>query len=142
MIYNGSRSLQESSLSSPNPEASVDVGAEDLPGSDETLASGFGLTQAEALQILNFMPTEAVELHLLIEDLDSRLTQKQQDGLLETISIYTREPPTDSLASHSGVTAVTSGGLEVQSSVAGGMGKCNEEVGMGKLGAGERMNGH
>jgi RNA polymerase Rpb4 len=57
---------------------------------DEAIATGFGLARSEALQILNFMPSEAVELHLMIDDLDSRFSTKQQDGLLDAISRYTR----------------------------------------------------
>jgi hypothetical protein len=79
------------------------------------------------------MPTEAVELHLLIEDLDSRLTQKQQDGLLETISKYIRKPPIDSLATDNGSAGILSGVLDDQR---------NESNGMGKLDADEQMNGH
>jgi hypothetical protein len=48
------------------------------------------------------MPTEAVELHLMVEDLESRLTPKQQDGLLEAVSRYTVKPPVGALASRNG----------------------------------------
>jgi hypothetical protein len=50
--------------------------------------TGFDLTEAESLQILNFMPTEPVEIHLMIEELHSRMTEKQQEGLLEFIGSY------------------------------------------------------
>ena len=42
----------------------------------------FGLTQAEVLQIVNLMPTELVELHLIIDQLDQRLDEAQQQQLL------------------------------------------------------------
>mmetsp|Transcript_11876 Transcript_11876/g.18367 ORF Transcript_11876/g.18367 Transcript_11876/m.18367 type:complete len:213 (+) Transcript_11876:159-797(+) len=54
------------------------------PASDES----FGLTDAETLQILNLMPTEPVEIHLMIEELHSRMTDEKRDELLEIISSY------------------------------------------------------
>ena len=48
---------------------------------------GFGLSDAE-LQILNWMPKEMVEFHLIIEDLSSRLPEEQQMGLIEVIHKY------------------------------------------------------
>jgi hypothetical protein len=45
--------------------------------------TGFDLTEAESLQILNFIPTEPVEDSSLIEELHARMTEKQQEGLLE-----------------------------------------------------------
>jgi DNA-directed RNA polymerase subunit F len=50
--------------------------------------TGFDLTEAESLQILNFMPTEPVEIHLMIEELHARMTENQQEGLLEFIASY------------------------------------------------------
>jgi hypothetical protein len=50
--------------------------------------AGFDLTPAESLQILNFMPTEPVEIHVLIEDLHSRMTERKQEELLALISSY------------------------------------------------------
>lgn len=46
---------------------------------------GFGLTEAEALQVLNFMPKEKVEIHLMVEELHTRMTDERQDELLEYI---------------------------------------------------------
>ena len=40
------------------------------------------------LQILNWMPKEMVEFHLIIEDLSSRLSEEQQMGLIEVIHKY------------------------------------------------------
>mmetsp|Transcript_12450 Transcript_12450/g.27418 ORF Transcript_12450/g.27418 Transcript_12450/m.27418 type:complete len:152 (-) Transcript_12450:772-1227(-) len=61
------------------------------PSMDEVVhklktVEGFGLTDAETLQILNHLPTEVVELHLLIEDLPSRLTEERQEELLRCVS--------------------------------------------------------
>eukprot|EP00555_Chaetoceros_dichaeta_P010067 CAMPEP_0198264812 /NCGR_PEP_ID=MMETSP1447-20131203/17861_1 /TAXON_ID=420782 /ORGANISM="Chaetoceros dichaeta, Strain CCMP1751" /LENGTH=200 /DNA_ID=CAMNT_0043953917 /DNA_START=66 /DNA_END=665 /DNA_ORIENTATION=+ len=45
---------------------------------------GYGLTDAETLQILNHLPiTEPVEIHLMIEDLSSRLDEDKQTELLQ-----------------------------------------------------------
>jgi len=50
--------------------------------------TGFGLTHAEAIQCLNTVPTEPVEIHLLIEDLPGRLSDRQQEELLELMRSY------------------------------------------------------
>eukprot|EP00588_Corethron_pennatum_P003524 CAMPEP_0194298618 /NCGR_PEP_ID=MMETSP0169-20130528/60266_1 /TAXON_ID=218684 /ORGANISM="Corethron pennatum, Strain L29A3" /LENGTH=149 /DNA_ID=CAMNT_0039048623 /DNA_START=82 /DNA_END=531 /DNA_ORIENTATION=- len=52
----------------------------------ESDEGGFDLTDAEALQVLNHLPTEIVELHLLIEDLPSRLSEERQQDLLNCIA--------------------------------------------------------
>ena len=50
------------------------------------LGSSLGLlTQTEILQILNLMPTERVELHLILENCEQRLDGDQQQRLLESI---------------------------------------------------------
>eukprot|EP00980_Cylindrotheca_fusiformis_P014777 scaffold4026_cov117-Cylindrotheca_fusiformis.AAC.12 len=50
--------------------------------------TGFGLTEPEALQVLNFMPQEKVDIHLMVEELHSRMTDERQDELLELIQSY------------------------------------------------------
>lgn len=50
--------------------------------------TGFALTEAESIQVVNSMPTEPVEIHLLVEDLQARMTEKQQEDLLNTINSY------------------------------------------------------
>lgn len=52
---------------------------------------GFDLTEAESLQILNFMPTEPVEIHLMVEELHARMSETQQDEFLEFIEKYSVE---------------------------------------------------
>jgi hypothetical protein len=49
---------------------------------------GYGLTDGEALQILNVMPSEPVELHLVVQDVTSRLSEEQQTELLESLESY------------------------------------------------------
>ena len=56
---------------------------------------GYGLTDAETLQLLNHLPTSLVELHLLIEDIDQREAlddEEKQMGLLRLISEYSGRP--------------------------------------------------
>ena len=56
---------------------------------------GYGLTDAETLQVLNHLPTSLVELHLLIEDIDQREAlddEEKQMGLLRLISEYSGRP--------------------------------------------------
>lgn len=54
-------------------------------------STGFALTDAESLQILNSMPAEPVELHLLIEDLHARMTDRQQKELLHFIASFCKD---------------------------------------------------
>jgi hypothetical protein len=56
--------------------------------STTTPRTGFGLTEAEAIQLLNFMPTEPVEIHLMIEELHARMSEDQQEELLALIQSY------------------------------------------------------
>mmetsp|Transcript_20625 Transcript_20625/g.26595 ORF Transcript_20625/g.26595 Transcript_20625/m.26595 type:complete len:208 (+) Transcript_20625:165-788(+) len=58
---------------------------------DSSKSTGFGLTEAETIQILNLMPSELVEIHLIIEELQSRMPEKQQNELLELISSYRKK---------------------------------------------------
>lgn len=51
-----------------------------------TSKDGFGLTPAETLQILNHMPTEEVDIHLMIDDIQTRLVpEDKHEALLETV---------------------------------------------------------
>lgn len=52
---------------------------------------GFGLTDAEALQVLNLAPSESVEIHLMIEDLPSRMTDEKQERLLNFVGSFRKE---------------------------------------------------
>mmetsp|Transcript_42598 Transcript_42598/g.103033 ORF Transcript_42598/g.103033 Transcript_42598/m.103033 type:complete len:152 (+) Transcript_42598:947-1402(+) len=53
--------------------------------------TGFGLTEAEALQVLNFVPKEKVEIHLMVEELHTRMTDDRQDELLQYIQSQSPE---------------------------------------------------
>jgi hypothetical protein len=54
----------------------------------QTKLTKFGLTDAEIMQILNLMPTELVEAHLVVEELHTRLNDEQQEELLQLIRDY------------------------------------------------------
>jgi hypothetical protein len=56
------------------------------------VSTGFGLTHAEAVQCLNIVPTERVELHLLVDDVPGRFSETQQDDLLEVMKSYDTTP--------------------------------------------------
>lgn len=49
---------------------------------------GYNLIDAEILQVLNLMPTEKVEAHLMIEQLENRMDDDRQDQMLQLISEY------------------------------------------------------
>lgn len=55
---------------------------------EHLIRNGYGLTNGETLQILNHMPSELVELHLIIEDLPSRMSDERQEELLQLIGTY------------------------------------------------------
>jgi hypothetical protein len=64
----------------------------------DSSSSGFGLTEAESLQILNLMPKQAVEIHLMVDELHSRLSDARQQELLDVIASYKKQPPEEGMA--------------------------------------------
>lgn len=55
---------------------------------DGTVSTGYDLTKAESLQIINLAPKEPVEIHLLVEELHDRMTGRKQEELMSTIQSY------------------------------------------------------
>ena len=72
----------------PSSPASNTNGSDTEEAPTTSTNTGFGLTHAEAIQCLNTVPTEPVEIHLLIEDLPGRLSDRQQEELLELMRSY------------------------------------------------------
>jgi hypothetical protein len=70
------------------------TGSSTTPSS--SITTSFGLTEAEALQVTNFMPTEPVEIHLMVEELHNRMTEANQEELLKCIASYRTDRPATS----------------------------------------------
>ena len=71
--------VTSSSIQQTNPDENEEL---------QEYCEGFGLTDSETLQILNHMPKEVVDIHLLIEDLPNRFSDEQQEELLKVIAKY------------------------------------------------------
>lgn len=80
MIGNKCRKINGSTLSIVELDISKRV-----PDFISKLRKDFQLTDAECLQILNLLPKEIVDLHLIIQDLDDRLTEDKQRQVLDLI---------------------------------------------------------
>lgn len=88
-----------SRLNGENPVQSIEQDKEpvqdeahDASKANSQEEKGYNLTDAETLQLLNHMPTEEVEIHLMIEDLMERMDENRQRQLLQLISEYAGEP--------------------------------------------------
>lgn len=91
VIPNLVQTLQASSSSAITDNNSHDE-KEETTHNNHPPISGFELTDAETLQILNIMPKEVVDLHLMIQDLQERMSEERQEELLRVIASYAGEP--------------------------------------------------
>lgn len=92
-ILRGSRKRRHA-VTVPNYHPSVDDHPQPhQPTAPHPSRVGFGLSEEEALQILDTMPTEPVELHLLVSELHARMPERQQEALLELVAAYTAPTP-------------------------------------------------
>jgi len=48
----------------------------------------FKLTKAEIVQIINLQPTTQVEVHLIVDDCEERLSDEQVDALLDKLESF------------------------------------------------------
>ncbi|KAL3688598.1 hypothetical protein R1sor_014907 [Riccia sorocarpa] len=53
----------------------------------------FKLMEAERLQSVNLRPSTAVEVHLIVEDCDERLSSEAVDALIQTVERVIPSPP-------------------------------------------------
>jgi hypothetical protein len=57
--------------------------------------SGYGLTEAETLQVLNLMPQEPVEIHFIVEEVRARMSESQEGEFLSMIKSYRKDSSGD-----------------------------------------------
>ncbi|KAL7529992.1 hypothetical protein ACHAXR_004572 [Thalassiosira sp. AJA248-18] len=70
----------------------------DLQNDADGQQPGYGLTNAETLQIINHLPTSPVEVHLLIEDIEKRENlddEDKQSQFLRYVSEFSGRPVED-----------------------------------------------
>ena len=70
--------------------------------SSASVPTGYNLTEAEALQIMNMMPSEPVEIHLMIDELQARMSDERQDLFLGFIASYCKDGALEAASSHDG----------------------------------------
>ncbi|KDQ62073.1 hypothetical protein JAAARDRAFT_189447 [Jaapia argillacea MUCL 33604] len=62
----------------------------------------YGLTKAEKLQIVNLVPTEPVELYVIVEELEDRLAERMDEVLSQVRSSLTQQGTTYEVNGHTG----------------------------------------
>mmetsp|Transcript_20227 Transcript_20227/g.50317 ORF Transcript_20227/g.50317 Transcript_20227/m.50317 type:complete len:225 (+) Transcript_20227:196-870(+) len=89
--------MSKGSLSSAPTKKKRRTALSDSSSPQRQQSPGYGLTEAEALQVLNFMPQEPVEIHLMVDDLHDRMSETKQEEFLGMIRSYNKavETPND-----------------------------------------------
>lgn len=64
----------------------------------------FELSRAEKIQIVNLLPQNATELHLIIDNIEERFTEEQRNYLLELVQTTLKKKPTSSGGSNCNTT--------------------------------------
>ena len=82
----GNKKIRQTNESSENNAMEEDA-------KPQSSTSGFDLTEAEALQIMNMMPSEPVEIHLMVDELQSRMSEEKQEEFLACIQSYSTGTP-------------------------------------------------
>jgi len=86
-LKKGSHGKEHASKSNEKLEKETDT-LNDAKNQEE----GYNLTDAEILQVMNHMPKEPVEIHLMIEELMGRMDEDRQSELLQLIAEYAGAP--------------------------------------------------
>mmetsp|Transcript_18805 Transcript_18805/g.52283 ORF Transcript_18805/g.52283 Transcript_18805/m.52283 type:complete len:239 (-) Transcript_18805:182-898(-) len=86
-----SSSAKSSSAAPSSSSSTAETSAKQSDSADAAESNGFNLTEAESIQIINFLPRQPVDIHLMIEELQNRMSETRQEQLLEFIASYAPE---------------------------------------------------
>lgn len=73
-----------------------------------TAVDGFGLASAEVVQLINMRPTSAVDVHLIVESIETRYGEKTDEIVDELLEIVRQHLTPDAEASDEQLAAIIS----------------------------------